>query len=150
MNNNLHEVQIEWAGEENAFVGQTGNAASSIQIGDTLNQAGHSPMNLFLLSLAGCTAMTVRAILIKMQQPVEDVRVKVRGWSTDEDPNVKVKLYDEIVVEYSLWGEGIDPQKVETAIQKADEKYCPVSRMVGKAAKIKYEFHIYKPGEAGK
>jgi putative redox protein len=147
MISNLHEIQMDWAGEENAFIGQTNPEAPSIQVGNTSNQTGNSPMDLFLLSLAGCTTMTLRWILTKMKQPIEDMQVKARGWSTEENPNAECKLYDEILVEYSIWGDGVDPQKVESAIHMTDEKYCPVSKMVSRTAKIQYEFHIYKSRE---
>jgi len=141
MGDYIREVNVEWTGVENSFWGYNA-AGTRLQLGKMQDDPGVSPMELVLLGLAGCTGMTVASILRKMQQPLEDIRVKVTGWSTETNPEVSLRIYNEINVEYTIKGSPIDAQKVEIAIRKADEKYCPVSKMLSAAARIHYFFQI--------
>jgi putative redox protein len=48
--------------------------------------AGWMPLELLLLSLAGCSGQTLIAILRKMEQPVRGLEVHARGQRRDEHP----------------------------------------------------------------
>lgn len=81
-----------------------------------------TPMELLLISLAGCTAMDVVAILEKMRQPLSDLEVRVRGDRTDTQP----KRYTSIEIHYIAHGKGLAREKVERAVSLSHSTYCSV------------------------
>jgi putative redox protein len=106
---------------------------------------GFRPMELMLLSLAGCTAMDVISILQKKRQPVERFEVRVHGERADDHP----RLFTHLTVTYLLQGKGIDPAAVERAIELSKTKYCPAQAMLSKAAPIDHVFEIADDSTAG-
>jgi putative redox protein len=94
--------------------------------------AGMTPMELVLVSLAGCSAMDIVAILRKKRQPVERLEVRVHGCRRDEHPTV----FTSIQLEYVVHGFGVDPQAVTRAIELSKERYCPVWAMLESSVRI--------------
>ena len=99
---------------------------------------GPTPMELLLMSLAGCTGMDVISILRKQRQQVTSYEVKVHGTRADTHPRV----YVEVTVEHIVSGHDIDPQAVSRAIELSSSKYCSVSQTVAKTAKITTSFRV--------
>jgi len=97
---------------------------------------GPKPKPLLLASLAGCTGMDVVAILAKMRQPVRHFRVHVEGDLTEGYPAV----YSRIRIVYELSkADGLDPERVQRAVNLSKDKYCGVSAMLRKAADLSFE-----------
>jgi putative redox protein len=135
------EISAEWA-EQQAFIAR--NAAGlAIQMGNLDSRPGNSPMQMLLEALAGCTGMDIASILQKKRLAVTGLQVKVRGKRADDYPMV----WTDIHITYLVWGENIPARDVEQAIQLSEEKYCSVGIMLGKAARITSEYHIFKPSE---
>ncbi len=105
------------------------------EVGGT-NQ-GPRPMELVLVALAGCTAMDVLSILRKKRQPLEGFAMEVRGERAPEHP----KVYTDIDLLYIVKG-NVDPQAVVRAIELSATKYCSVSAMLNKTARIRYRYRI--------
>lgn len=99
---------------------------------------GFRPMELILVGLAGCTAMDVISILKKKQQKVTEFEIKVHGDRATEHP----KVFTDIVVEYIVKGQKIDPAAVQRAVDLSVEKYCPVEAMLKKSVKIESKITI--------
>jgi len=97
-----------------------------------------TPMELFLVSLAGCTAMDVRWILDRQRQKVERFQIFVNGKRRDEEP----RAYESIDLEYVVRGENIRKDAVERAIRLSQEKYCSVMAMVRGSVKLNIRFRI--------
>jgi putative redox protein len=95
-------------------------------------------MELFLVSLAGCTAMDVQWILEKQRQKVEGLEISVRGVRREEDP----AYYEKIYLEYSVRGQSIRKDAVERAIRLSQEKYCPVRAMIKETVKTHITYTI--------
>jgi putative redox protein len=76
---------------------------------------GPRPKSLMLVALAGCT-----------------------GNLTEEHP----KHFDHMHIKYLLKGKGISEEKVKTAINLSQEKYCGVSYSLKKAMDITWELII--------
>ncbi len=142
MDNPWREIEATWQGE-GIFLGQNPKGGI-VQMGSREGQPGISPMELLLVGVAGCTGMDVASILTKKRQPLVDLKVKVRGKMVDSFPRV----FDEIEIEYLLWGEGIDPAAVEQAIQLSEDKYCSASAMLRASAEVRWSYRILRPGEA--
>lgn len=99
---------------------------------------GMRPMELLLVSLASCSSMDVVAILKKMRQPLEDLRVEVEGErATDQVPAVFTKIH----LRFLLKGD-LRADRVEEAIRLSVDKYCSVGRMLDKTAEITYEWKM--------
>jgi putative redox protein len=91
-----------------------------------------------LVALAGCTGMDVASILTKMRVPFSDLSVRVEGNITEEHP----KHFDHMHIVYTVKGENIAREKVESAITMSQDKYCGVSFSYKQAMKITWELII--------
>jgi putative redox protein len=101
-------------------------------------QSAFSPMELFLISLAGCTAFDVQLIMEKQRQKINRFEVAVHGMRREEDP----RYYESIDLEYFLEGDNIRKDAVERAVRLSQEKYCSVRAMIKDAVKIRITYRI--------
>lgn len=141
MDNPWKEIEATWQGE-GVFLG-TNPRGGSVQMGNREGSPGISPMELLLVGVAGCTGVDVASILTKKRQPLQDLKVRVRGKMVDDFPRV----YDLIEIEYLLWGKGLTPAAVEQAIHLSENKYCSASAMLRASAKVTWSYRILEPGE---
>lgn len=102
------------------------------------NEAATKPMELFLISLAGCTAMDVISLLKKMRVDFHNLRIKVGAERKDEHP----KIFTSINLEYIIYGNDLNKDKIETAIEKSQGKYCSASAMLKEIVPIKYTYKV--------
>jgi len=102
------------------------------------------PMQMILVSLAGCSGVDVVNILQKKRVDFSDLQIKVSGERADTYP----KVYTDIHVTYLIWGEGIKPKDVEQAIKLSEDKYCSVTAMLKSTAKIHSDYQILVPGQS--
>ncbi|MBI5526552.1 MAG: OsmC family protein [Deltaproteobacteria bacterium] len=69
--------------------------------------AGLTPLQMLLASLAGCSANTLMAVLVRrMQQPVRGMEVHAHGLRRDEHPMVLT----EITLDFMVRGRGPRPR----------------------------------------
>ena len=99
---------------------------------------GPRPKPLLLVSLAGCTGMDVISILKKMRAEPEFFNVAVEGELTEEYP----KYYHTITINYIFKGRNLPLDKIEKAVNLSQDRYCGVTAMLNKAAKIKHNIII--------
>ena len=99
---------------------------------------GPIPKPMLLSSLSGCTGMDVMALLKKMRVEVDDFEIKLSGTLTEEHP----KHYSHIHLQYIFVGKSLDAAKIEKAVNLSQERYCGVSYMLGKVAKLDFEIII--------
>ncbi len=99
--------------------------------------AGPAPMEMLLVSLAGCTAVDVVHILNRQRQPMTGLKVNVKGERASDYPMV----YTHITIEYVVQGD-VDEEKLERAIALSEEKYCSASAMLGKTATIEHTYRL--------
>ena len=93
---------------------------------------GFRPLELMLVSLAGCTGMDVVSILLKKRQQVTVFAVNVQADRADEHPRV----FTAIRVEYAFRGRNLDPAAVARAVELSETKYCGARAMLAQAAPI--------------
>lgn len=103
------------------------------------NDAGPRPMELMLMALAGCTGMDVISILEKMHVKYNDFRIEITANKSSEHP----KVYTKIFIKYRIWGE-VPEDKLISAIELSQVKYCSASAMIKKAAEITYDHEIIR------
>ncbi len=94
-------------------------------------ETGPSPMELVLVALGSCSAVTVVEFLNKMRQPFPLLEVRVSGERADCPP----KVYTKIHMLYLVGGE-CDRDRVERAIELTETKYCSVYTMLDKTAEM--------------
>ncbi len=100
---------------------------------------GFRPMQMLLAAVGGCSAIDVVGILQKQRQNPDDLKIEVTG------DRVKVKEYSEfktINIHFILKGSHLDEKKVARAIDLSINKYCSVSKMLEKTAKVTSSFEI--------
>jgi len=96
--------------------------------------AGNSPMELVLIGLCGCTGYDVVSILQKKREPFTSLEVRAEAERAKEPPSV----YTQIKLIYRIGGK-VSRKAVEDAVRLSKEKYCSVSAMLQKTAKITFE-----------
>jgi putative redox protein len=118
---NVRQVRLRWSGEGLAFEGGPPNG---VQIGvDSDGVTGQTPMQLLLMSLAGCMGVDVLMILQKSRVPVEALEVQVTGVRADTTP----KRYVSVELLYEVRGPSAEDQaKLDRAIELSRDKYCSV------------------------
>ncbi|MGB0964525.1 MAG: OsmC family protein [Litorivicinus sp.] len=112
-----------------AMVAESGSGHGFMMDGAPANggrNAGARPMEVLLMGLGGCTTFDVISILKKARQPITDCVVELNGERADTVPSV----YTAIHVHFKVYGEDLDPAKVERAVKLSAEKYCSASLML--------------------
>ena len=121
-----------------AFEITAGSGAAMVSDGDA--KAGMSPVEMLLAALVGCSGADVIDILRKKRQQVTKFELRVFGERTGEHP----RTYTQIDLTYVVTGHGIDPSAVRRAIELSEGKYCSVSAMLCKTAKITTKFEVHE------
>lgn len=123
---------MEAANEEGGKIRMDGNR----KIGGL--EGGFSPMQLLLAGIGGCSAIDIIGILEKQKQPLEDLQVEVDG---DRQSTGTYSEFKTIHLKFIFTG-GLDPKKVERAIDLSLNKYCSVSKALEKSSKITSSYEI--------
>jgi len=138
------KCRIKWL-DNMTFVGESGSGHSVVMDGAPEHggrDLGIRPMEMLLLGVGGCTAFDVVSILKKSRQAIVDCEVEVDSDRAEEVP----KVFTRIHIHFIVSGNGLDPAKVEKAVNLSAEKYCSASIMLGKTAEITHDFEIVELG----
>ena len=128
------KANVKWT-EQFLFEG-TGDSGHSIIV-DGESKVASSPMELVLIALCGCTGYDVVSILQKKREPFTAVEVSAEAEKALEPPRV----YTSIKLFYRVAGK-VTRKAVEDAVRLSKEKYCSVSAMLNKTAKITYQIEL--------
>ena len=99
---------------------------------------GFSPMQAVLAAIGGCSGIDIISILKKQKQEIESFEMTVDG--TREQGAVPAP-FTAIHITYHFKG-NVDKDKAQRAADLSIEKYCSVSIMLEKSAKITYEVKV--------
>ena len=132
---------VKWVGEEKFVAVSPSGHAITIDSDRASNKAA-GPMELVLMALGACTATDVVSILKKKRQKLESLEVICSGERASEPPTVWIRL--EIL--YRLRGT-LDETAVKRAIELSEQKYCSVSAMLQKTAKLTWRHEILPAAE---
>jgi putative redox protein len=125
------EASLTWT-DKDRFVGAA-TSRHSIVIDVGAEKTANSPMELVLLGLCGCTASDVVGILRKKREPFTGLEVRAEAERADGHPAV----YTSIHLTYIVRGQ-VSRKAMEDAVRLSKEKYCSVSAMLEKTAKVTY------------
>jgi putative redox protein len=101
--------------------------------GDDAHTLGISPMEAVLMGLCGCTAMDVVSILKKKREPFTGLTVSATADRASEPP----KVFTHVHLIYRVSG-NVSHKAMEHAVHLSETKYCGVSAMLSKTAKIEF------------
>jgi len=93
-----------------------------------------TPMELVLIGLCGCTASDVVGILRKKRERFTGLEVVAQAGRASDHP----KVYTQIKLVYRVRGQ-VSHKAMEDAVRLSKEKYCSVSAMLEKTARIDFE-----------
>jgi putative redox protein len=137
----MQTASVKWIGEEK-FVATSPSGHAMAMDSDRTSNKAPGPMELVLMALGACAATDVVSILKKKRQKLEALEVICSGERAPEPPTVWIKL--EIL--YRLRGT-LDEAAVKRAIELSESKYCSVSAMLQKTAKLTWRHEILPPRE---
>lgn len=112
------------------FLGQA-TSGHAMVLDAAKDKSAPSPMELVLIGLCGCTASDVVNILRKKREPFTSLEVRAEAERAPEPPMV----YTAIKLTYRVAGQ-VSKKGMEDAVRLSKEKYCSVSAMLQKTAKI--------------
>jgi putative redox protein len=125
------EASVNWTDNER-YVGAA-TSRHSIVMDTAKEKTASSPMELVLIALCGCTASDVVGILRKKREKFLSLEVRAAAERADGFP----AIYTAIHLTYIVRGE-VSKKAIEDAVKLSKEKYCSVSAMLEKTAKITY------------
>jgi len=122
-----------WA-HADQYIGSAGSG-HSIVVDVSKEKSANSPIELVLIALCGCTGSDVVGILRKKREPFTTLEVRAEADRAPDPPTV----FTTIRLIYRVGGK-VTHKAMEDAVHLSKEKYCSVSAMLEKTAKI--TFHI--------
>ncbi len=124
-----------WTDNER-YIGEA-SSRHAVVMDTATEKSASSPMELVLIALCGCTASDVVGILRKKREPFTRLEVSATGERASGYPAV----YTEINLIYRITGK-VSRKAVEDAVKLSKEKYCSVSAMLEKTAKISSKIEL--------
>lgn len=128
------EAKASWT-DNHRFIAEASSGHSIVVDGDKIT--ANTPMELVLIGLCGCTGYDVASILSKKREPFTSLEVRASAERAPQPPTV----YTEIKLVYKVGGK-VSRKAVEDAVRLSKEKYCSVSAMLEKTAKITAEIEL--------
>ncbi|MGA9980162.1 MAG: OsmC family protein [Candidatus Sulfotelmatobacter sp.] len=124
----MTEAKATWI-DGQQFTGIATSGHAIILDGD--KKTASSPIELVLIALCGCTGYDVVSILQKKREPFTRLEVRAHAERATSYPAV----FTEIKLTYRVGGK-VSRKAVEDAVRLSKEKYCSVSAMLERTAKI--------------
>ena len=100
---------------------------------DRSHISGPSPMEAVLTALCACTSVDVVSILQKKREPLTSLVVLAEAQQAPAPP----RTFTHIRLIYRVGGT-VSKKAAEDAVALSKNKYCSVSRMLEKSAKIEF------------
>ena len=110
----------------------------SVTIDSGPGRVAPSPVQMLLVSLAGCVAMDVISIVRKQRQRVTGYEVTIEGERRTEHP----RSFTRIDVLHRVTGHALDRDGIAHAIELSRTKYCTVSATLDPAIPVNHRIEI--------
>jgi putative redox protein len=127
----MMEATVNWTDNERFLGAASSRHAMVMDAG--AEKTANSPMELVLLALCGCTASDVVGILRKKREKFTGLEVSAKSERAEGYPAVFTSIH----LVYRVRGQ-VAQKAMEDAVRLSKEKYCSVSAMLAKTAKITY------------
>jgi len=99
---------------------------------------GYTPLELFLMSLATCSGMTLILLLKKMNKTVSELNVIASGERRETLP----KYFKSIQLRFELASNNVQAVDIDDTIKNMEEYACPIWNMVKNNVDISSEYMI--------
>ena len=142
MANNTYKANVYYAGDE-FFIGTPPSGHAQVMDTKGDRHAAMMPMEMLLVSVAGCTAADVISILKKKRQDITDYNVQITGTRVEEHPRKFISFH----VHHIVHGRGVSAKAVSDAVKLSDTKYCSVAATVRPTAEITTSYEIIETDE---
>ena len=132
----MQKAVARWSGEKVKFEIRANSGHNSAvdeppMFGD---DEAMRPTEMLLGALGGCTGINAVLLLKKFRQPFKSLDVEVEGDQEKEWPHA----FTEIRINFKIgWDGKHDKKLVESALDMAVNKYCPVDATLSHGTKIK-------------
>ena len=126
------EARAIWS-DNDRFVAEA-NSGHALVVDTSEPKTASTPLELVLIGLCGCTASDVVSILRKKREPFTGLEVTAQAERGTEHPRV----FTSIKLVYRVRGK-VSHKAMEDAVRLSKGKYCSVSAMLEKTAKIEFE-----------
>ena len=121
-----------WTDHERFIAQASSGHALAVDAGR--EKTASSPVELVLIGLCACTASDVVGILRKKREPFTGLEVRATAERAETFP----KIFTSIRLVYRVGGD-VTHKAMEDAVRLSKEKYCSVSAMLEKTARIEFE-----------
>ena len=132
-------AHADWKHDE-VFEAVNQNGNTIVIDADSAHAHGPGPLEAVLMALCSCTSVDVVSILKKKREPIAGLRVS----ATAEQAPAPPRIFTRIHLTYAIHGK-VSRTAAEHAVSLSKNKYCSVSLMLEKAARITYEI-VYPDG----
>jgi putative redox protein len=133
----MAKVVARWSGQKVKFVvesasGHTAEVDEAPIFGD---DEAMRPTEMLLGALGTCTGLNAVLLLRKFKQPLKSLEVRVEGEQEEEWP----RAFKKIEVTFVLaWDGKHDNEKVDSALDMACSRYCPIHATLSRGTKIEH------------
>ena len=102
---------------------------------------GVNGADLLPMSLIGCAAWDIVAILVKQRQQITGLRVVAQSLREEQPPWRFLKIH----VHYLVSGVHIRPDSIQRAVHLTETKYCAIFATLRGAVEITSDYEIIAP-----
>ena len=141
MSANTYFATVRYAGDE-LFIGTPPSGHAQVIDTNGDRKAAPTPMEMLLVSVAGCTAADVISILHKKRQDVTDYRVEITGTRAEDHPRKFLTFH----INHIVHGRSVSAKALADAIELSETKYCSVAATVRPTAEITTSYEIIEVG----
>ena len=125
------EAKTLWT-DHDRFIGQA-SSGHALAVDAGSEKSASSPVELVLIGLCACTASDIVGILRKKREPFTSLEVHATAERAETFP----KVFTSIHLIYRVRG-NVTHKAMEDAVRLSKDKYCSVSAMLEKTAKIEF------------
>lgn len=143
MAESTYKATVKYAGD-GYFIGTTPTGIPQLMDSKGDRHAAATPLEMLLVSVAGCTAFDVQSILEKKRQDVTGYEVEITGTRAETHP----RKFTAFHINHIVRGRGVSEKAVADAIRLSDETYCSVAATVRPTAEITTSYEIVEAAEA--
>lgn len=141
MSANEYKATVNYAGD-GYFIGTTPSGYPQLMDSKGDRHAAPTPLEMLLVSVAGCTAFDVQSILEKKRQDVTAYEVQITGTRAEDHP----RKFTAFHINHIVHGRGVSEKAVADAVELSDIKYCSVAATVRPTAAITTSYEIVEAG----
>jgi putative redox protein len=134
----MAKVVARWSGHKVKFdvESASGHTAAVDEAPIFGDNDGMRPTEMLLGALGSCTGLNAVLLLKKFKQPLKSLEVLVEGEQDDDWP----KAFKKIEVTFVLgWDGKHDNAQVDSALDMACNRYCPIHATLSKGVNIEHK-----------